>query len=212
MTGEIVHSLMMTGGLGLLNYLILDRLNIVDIHSNHTSTIAMLTLLWTLIDWSIYELTLVILNKYLTGTMMIMMAVTLTVITSFLLTTFLAIPVHRVLNKIFASTLHMNNLASIETGNVWWNLMRDNQATIAYLYDFNHQPQGWGYIDMASADEKSNYSLILQPFNQERGIEQDSYESISKRIQEEEFRQKYVAKQFVDFNQKFIVITLQQAN
>lgn len=209
---KLIKGLIAVGGLGFMNYAILDRLNITDIYSSDKQITTFYTLWWTLIDYGMYLLIHAMISRFFSEEATIIVSFIVTVCVSLVITVIFAFPLNKLINWLLAFVLQRNGHAPVDKGSVWSHLLGDNKETMAYLYDFNHNPLGWGYIKMASSDEKSNYSLVLQPFNQEKGIPQDTYDEITRTIQKEDFRKQYIVNQFVDFKQQFIVITVQNNN
>lgn len=212
MLHQIAATLLTVGGVGYVNYSVATQLNAIDFHSNAKSQAIAYSAMWSIIDYSIY---LAInnwtwLRQYVQGDWLLIVAMIVTILSAFILSVIFTIPLKKLTFWFYNKALKLNNHSSINTGSVWNHIMDpNNQQLMVYLYDFEHNPLGFGYVDESSNDEISNYSISLQPFNYYNPDLQDNYDALEKQIQDHEFCQSHEVRQFVDFKQKFIAITIQ---
>lgn len=213
MLNKIIATLITVGGMGYVNYSVATQLNAIDIHRDAKVQAIAYSTLWSIVDFAIY---LAILNwnwlkQYVKGDWLLIVAMLSTIVISFFVSVFLMLPLKKFVLWFYNKALKLDNHSSIATGSVWNHVMDpNNNLLMVYLYDFEHNPLGFGFVDEASDDEVTNYSLSLQPFNYNDPKLQDDYDSLQKKIQDNEFSQQYTIRQFVDFNQQFIAITLQK--
>lgn len=212
MLNQIVATLITVGGVGYVNYSVATQLNVIDTHASAKTQAIAYSSMWSVFDFAFFIALQNLLKHYLTGDWLLIVAMLLTIIFSFLSSIILMLPLKRLVYLLYNRVLKIGGHSSISSGTVWNHTMDSNDNPImAYLYDFDHNPLGFGYVDESSNDEVSDYSLVLQPFNYHTPEPQDSYDTLEKRIQDNEFCKKYVTKQFIDFKQRFIVITIQEA-
>lgn len=211
MINQIIAVLITVGGLGYINYSVAESLNTIDIHrGSKTQTIAY-SAIWSIVDFAIFLIINTVLKRWLNGDLLLVATMLLTVIVSFGVAVVLSLPLQKLVYAIYNKVLNMQDKPSVISGTVWHDFVSsNNKPLMAYLYSLDHTPLGFGYIDMVSNDETSNYSISLQPFNYENADVQDSYDTMVKKIQDTKFRSEYTAKQFVDLKQGFTMITLER--
>lgn len=211
MLNKLISVLITVGGLGYVNYSVAEALSAVDIHKTNKTQAIAYSALWSIADFAIFLAVNTMLGRYLSGDWLLVITMLLTVVIAFSLSVVLTLPLQKFVYGIYNKVLHLNGKPAIANGTVWHDFVgSSNKQLMAYLYSLDHTPLGFGYVDMASNDEVSNYSISLQPFNYNNAELQDSYDTMVKRIQDTEFRNNYTAKQFVDLKQGFIMITLEE--
>lgn len=211
MLNNIVSVLITVGGLGYINYTVAEGLNTIDVHKDAKTQAIAYSSLWSIVDFAIYMIVESLLTRWLSGNWLLVTTMLVTAIIAFIAAAFLTIPLHKIYYGILNYTLKNNQQSGVDSGSVWTNVMNNNDKPLmAYFYDFNHMPLGFGYVDTFSNDEVSNYSISLQPFNYSNAKEQDSYETMVKNSQSPSFREKYTVTQLVDLKQRFIMFAVQE--
>ncbi len=212
MLNQIIATLVTVGGVGYVNYSVATQLNAIDIHASAKEQAIAYSAIWSVFDFAIY---LALLNwnwlkHFAKGDWLLIIVMLLTIIFAFLFSICLTLPLKKLVFWLYNSVLKIDNHSAISTGSVWNHVMDPNSnSVIVYLYDFDHNPLGFGYVDESSNDEITNYSLSLQPFNYNNPTLQDDYDKLQKQIQDYKFNKEHTVKQFVDFKQRFIAITIQ---
>lgn len=205
---NIFITIITTGGLGFLNYAIAESVSALDSDQKGTSREKSISALFTTIDLLIYVaiangLKLIIHNNFVD-----IIAASLTIAISLLISFKLAKPTNNLFYKIINKQCSRSNLISIQSGSPWKQIaLGDDRPQAAYLYSFEHKPLGFGWVQYVSNDQESNYSLGLVPFDDEIEEAQPSYDKLTSRIQNPKYKEKHQVNQFVDFKQRFIMIT-----
>ncbi|WP_251576030.1 hypothetical protein [Limosilactobacillus agrestimuris] len=211
MINKIIATLLTVGGMGYINLIVATQLGTVDIHKEDKTTAIAYSAMWSIVDFAIYLIILNCVGKYLKGDWLLVATMILTIVVSFLVAIIISPLLKKLVYFLYNSVLHVSNKPGIDSGTVWHHIMSDNNEPImAYFYSFDHQPLGFGYVDKSSNDDSSNYSASLQPFNYQNPELQDTYNEMMKKVQDNEFCQKYSTRQFVDFKQQFIALIIQE--
>lgn len=211
MLNQTIATLLTVGGIGYINYSVASQLGTIDFHKDaKTQTIAF-SACWSIVDFAIFLLCQTLRSHWFTGNWLLVLTMLSTMILAFLLALFTTISLNKLTYFLYNFVLRKNSKATISNGTVWNHIMADDgQECMAYLYNFNHEPLGFGYIEEASNDETSNYSVSLQTFNYDNPEIQDSYNDLMVKIQKPQFSDNYKVREFVDFKQQIIAITIQE--
>lgn len=211
MINKIIAALLTVGGMGYINLIVATQLGTVDIHKEDKTTAIAYSAMWSIVDFAIYLIILNCVGKYLKGDWLLVATMISTIVVSFLVAIIISPLLKKLVYFLYNSVLHVSSKPGIDSGTVWHHIMSDNNEPImAYFYSFDHQPLGFGYVDKSSNDDSSNYSASLQPFNYQNPELQDTYNEMMKKVQDNEFCQKYSTRQFVDFKQQFIALIIQE--
>jgi hypothetical protein len=101
--------------------------------------------------------------------------------------------------------------ADIVQESPWSELEIGTDPAMAYFYDFDKNPLGFGYIRTISNDFDNNYSMNLEPFvDDTKDAKQLDYNTLIDYIQSKEWQKKYTITQHINLKQKFILIVLQE--
>lgn len=206
---NILLTIITTGGLGMINYIIAESLNAVDSNQQNTNREKGISALLTTIDLLIY-LTLDTAIRYVMhNTFAEILAAIITILISIELSIKISKPLSDWLyNDIINKEREKNNLIPIEPSTPWKKItLSGTQSQQAYLYSLNHEPLGFGWVNFVSNDQNSNYSLSLVPFTDDDQELQPAYEEIIARIQAKKYKEEHDVQQFIDFKQGFIMIT-----
>lgn len=206
---NILLTIITTGGLGIINYIIAESLNAVDSNQQNTNREKGISALLTTVDLLIY-LTLDTAIRYILHNIFAeIFAAVITIFLSIALSIKLSKPLSDFFHiKIINKEREKNNLIPIEPSTPWKQItLSGTQPQQAYLYSLNHDPLGFGWIHFVSNDQDSNYSLSLVPFTDDDQKPQPSYEKIIARIQAKKYKEEHDVQQFIDFKQGFIMIT-----
>lgn len=209
MLNKIIATLLTVGGVGFINYSVASQLGTIDYHKDAKTQSIAFSACWSIVDFAIFMFCQSILSHWLKGNWLLILTMLLTMIFSFLLALLTSIRLNKITFLMYNHMLKKNKKAMISNGTVWNHIMAgDGETCIAYLYNFAHEPLGFGYIEEASNDETSDYSISLQPFNYDNPKTQDSYDELITEIQKTEFNKNHSVREFIDFKQQIIAITI----
>lgn len=212
-TNNLVATLLTAGGLGYINYGTLIRMGVIN-KSKDKSEMLPLCLIFSLIDFSLYLLiqeALRLIN--LKDTNWSILLTVLATMVLVLLMTILAGPLMaKWFNKLINHSRKKEQEGSWSHLNPFRLMLNTNKKSQAYVYDFNYQPLGYGYV-LSSSSSDDDFQLNLDPFNFKEGdteeeLEQLSYKDLIKNAQTPEWKTAYNITQHINFNQKFIVLLL----
>ena len=203
---EIMAALLTVGGVGIINYIIAEQLSAIDTTQNGSNREKALDLVFTMFDYFLYLVMKFLWGFCLKGIPLLIATCVSTALIS-LVISFLA---SKWINKKFYDLINFvrgkNNMSFRRSATNWQSSLKTNknQWQKVYLYDFDHHPLGFGWRVGISNDKESNYSISFQPAYDEG--KQPTFEEITQKIQKDNLANKYDILQYVNFQQKFIVI------
>lgn len=209
---QILAALLTVGGTGFINYLVTDTLGTTNVHKDDQVIMVGYSLLWSIVDFAMYLAITNILGYIIKGTWLIVISMLLTMALAWLMTVALAIPLHNFVYSIYDKMNKNNKTYSIDSKDVWTDVLNSDKETEAYVYTFDKQPIGYGYVNKWSNDEVANYSLSLAPIFYKKAEKQESYSALLKRVQPFKFQRKHKVRQYINFKQQFIVITVEDSD
>lgn len=209
---QILAALLTVGGTGFINYLVTDTLGTTNVHKDDQVIMVGYSLLWSIVDFAMYLGITNILGYIIKGTWLVVISMLLTMVLAWILTVLLTIPLHNLVYTIYSKVNKNNKTYPIDSKDVWTDLVKSNKEAIAYVYTFDKQPIGYGYVDKYSNDEVANYSLSLAPIFYKKAEKQESYVDLLERIQPFKFQRNHKVRQYINFKQQFIVITVEAAD
>lgn len=206
---EMLSALLTVGGVGIINYIIAEQLEAVDTTQQGTDREKALSIIFTMFDFILYLGLRELLSRLtLKGNLLTFATTALTVIISLVISFTLS----KKINKIFYHWINLvrkNNHMSYRRSYTNWQssfALHGCKNQLIYLYDFDHNPLGWGWRMGISNDKESNYSISLMPQLENSPENQDSYEEVTKMIQQDNFRNDFEVINYINFQQKFIAI------
>lgn len=206
---EMLSVLLTVGGVGIINYIIAEQLDAVDITQQGSNREKALAIIFSMFDLLLYLAIEAILGTFMNGRWLILSTVLLTIVISVAITIKFASRV----NKAFYTVINKvrgDNGKSFRRSKTTWQSSFDlhgHRNQMVYLYDFDHNPLGFGWRLGISNDGDTNYAVTLMPqFDDSDPEDQPSYEEICRLIQQDNYQQDFETKQFVSFKQRFIAI------
>lgn len=208
---QILATLLVAGGLGVVNYVTAEKLGVIDKHNADKSRQLEISLLCSIIDFAIFIVVNELLKKVpiLKGNWLLFWSIIITVLLAFLITLLLANPIKKIFYWAINKIRNIHSQSVLDTPTTWENITENtaNKPQIVYLYDFEHNPLGCGYASYFSNDENNNFSVNVVPFSDSPKT-QPTYDLFMKQIQNPDLQNTYDIQQYVNFNQKFIMISL----
>jgi hypothetical protein len=205
---QIIASIITAGGLGYVNYWVIDKLGLTASSSEDKAIhITLSSLLFSIPDFAVYLLIQQCLIRWtkIRGNWFIICSIIITLILVFLITLFLSKIAINCIYKFVRLIKTGSSSTGIAYGEPWNDLLEKGKSSIAYIYDINHNPLSFGYVDTYSADVDGNYSVNLKPIMEEGT--QPSYSKLLKQLQNDDFSH-YDYNIYVNLKQKFIIIML----
>lgn len=199
MLQQIIASLISVGGLGLANYYIMNRLEIIDIEDN--KLLVPFLLFCSFFNYVIYLIVSSIITKidsYFSETTDIICALILTFILSCVLSALVVPKIKTVVIWLINKIRKTNSETPIKEGSLWKELDKDKGNYLCYIYDFSGNPIGAG--SLVEKDNVKN-SLVLDPQN-----ETMSQEKLKQKILKE-LNKDFTVKQYIDID-KHVTIYL----
>lgn len=209
---EMLSALLTVGGVGIINYIIAEQLGAVDTTQQGTDREKALSIIFTMFDFILYLGLRVVLSKLnLKGNVLTFTTAALTVIISLLISFTLSKKINSLFYHWINKVRGKNHMSYRRSATNWQSSFETNgKMQRVYLYDFNHNPLGFGWRVGISNDKESNYSISFQPTADEG--EQPSYDDITQQIQTDDVADDYDVLQYVNFQQKFIAIIANAKN
>lgn len=206
---EMLSTLLTVGGVGIINYIIAEQLEAVDTTQRGTNREKALSIVFTMLDFILYLGLRVLLSKLtLKGNVLTFTTAALTVIISLLISFKLSKKINELFYHLINRVRGQNYMSYRRSATNWQSsfALHGCKNQLVYLYDFDHNPLGWGWRMGISNDKESNYSISLMPQFENSPENQDSYEEITKMIQQDDFRKDFAVINYINFQQKFIAI------
>lgn len=166
---SILVSLCISGGLGYINYFILDRMGEINVIPDDKEEKNFFLMLFSLINLIIYFLiNKIILNIYL--------SISITIILTILLLT----PLYKKMSRLIYSLINYcrkkSNLGELSNKNIRQHLFDKNEVLFIYVYDLHsNDPIACGCMGWNEWDEKDFKEFELVPFSGEEKLEQISF-------------------------------------
>lgn len=203
---EIMAALLTVGGVGIINYMIAEQLSAIDTTQNGSSREKALALVFTMFDYILYLLMKFLWAFCVKGTLLLIVTCVSTAIISLLISFFCAKKINEKFYDLINFIRGKKNMSYRRSATNWQSSLKinNNHLQKVYLYDFEHHPLGFGWRVGISNDKESNYSISFQPAYDEG--EQPSFEDLTQSIQTNDVTDDYNVLQYVNFQQKFIVI------
>lgn len=209
---QIIETLLVfvsTGCLGSINYFVAKSVSAIDTDTSNANSAKGIALIFTTLDLLIYSFIKLLLGLApLSFDWKILISLTLTIIISISV----SLCFSRKLNGFFYSAVNSqrnkDGLVSISSSTPWKAItLSGNEPQRAFLYSFDHQPLGFGYVQYTSNSVDDNYSVSIVPFTDDEKEQQPPYEDLIANIQTTEYKKENDVQQYVNFKQKFIMIT-----
>ncbi|MCT2877013.1 hypothetical protein EFM17_05325 [Lactobacillus delbrueckii] len=201
---SILLELLTIGGVGSLNYILVDLVGAADkaqVNNNRRA----ISLVFTAIDMTLYTLIQQATHKQVASAL-------LTIVVSFTMTLLLANPAQKLIywcvNKVRLGS-QKTEVAAVSPWEATY-ITSSDKPVFAYCYDFDHRPLGWGYLAYVSGDAPNNYSVNIVPAISENMEDQPSYTEVAENIATNEIQNTYDVQQHINFKQQFIMITLRK--
>ncbi|WP_289933840.1 hypothetical protein [Lactobacillus delbrueckii] len=210
MLNDIIATLLTVGGVGFVNFMVTEQLGTVNLYKDSNQARLGYSLIWSIVDFSIYLLAKNLLSSYLQGDMLLIVVMLITLVGAWLLTYLLAWPLHDLLFTLYSkkAAQHKSKDFLIDNQSVLESTLGiEDKETTVYVYDFEHNPLGYGILSEYSTDE-NNSCIRVDPFRDPDGEThlQYSYDDLMLKIQSETYQEKYDTRQFIDFKHRFIII------
>lgn len=209
---QIIEALLVfvsTGCLGSINYLVAKSVSAVDTDTSNANSAKGIALIFTTLDLLIYSFIQLLLGLApLSSEWKVLISLVFTIAISLSV----SLCFSRRLNKFFYSAVNSqrnkDGLVSISSSTPWKAItLSGNEPQRAFLYSFDHQPLGFGYVQFTSNSVDDNYSVSIVPFTDDDKEQQPSYKDLIANIQTTEYKKENEVQQYINFKQKFIMIT-----
>ena len=201
---SILLELLTVGGVGSLNYILVDLVGAADKAQGNSNRRA-ISLVFTAIDMALYTLIQQATHKLVASAL-------LTIFISFTVTLLLANPAQKLIYWCVNKVRLGNRKTKVTAVSPWEANYIDasDEPVLAYCYSFDHKPLGWGYLAYVSGDATNNYSVNIVPAITETLEDQPSYNEVAENITTNEIQSTYDVQQHINFKQQFIMITLKK--
>lgn len=201
---SILLELLTIGGVGSLNYILVDLVGAADkaqVNSNRRA----ISLVFTAIDMALYTLIQQATHKQVASAL-------LTIAISFGVTLLLANPAQKLIYWCVNKVRLGSQKTEVEAVSPWEAayINASDKPVFAYCYSFDYKPLGWGYLAYVSGDAPNNYSVNIVPAISENMEDQPSYNEVAENIATNEIQNTYDVQQHINFKQQFIMITLKK--
>lgn len=205
---QIMAVLLTVGGVGVLNYIIAEKLDAIDIAQQGSNREKAVSLVFTMFDFALYLLINHLLKRYLDHVPLLLATIVLTVAISFTVSVLCSYHINQAFYFIINKVRKHNGLSLRRSTTNWASAFATHGTNnqLVYLYGFDHKPLGWGWRKGISNDRESNYSISMMPQLDDSPEVQDSYEEVTKLIQQDNFRAGFEVTEYVNFQQGFIAI------
>ncbi|MFR0592088.1 hypothetical protein ACLUWM_02280 [Limosilactobacillus mucosae] len=209
MITNLIASLATVGGMGFMNFLVTDQLGFTDIRNDKKTEVIAYSLLWSIFDYAIYLAVLSSLhNLKIHGNL----SITLSILITLLLAFFITLLISKYLNAFVYYCYNrvapgQKERADFVPGPTFINKLNNDKKAIIYLYDFEHNPISFGVLDEYSLGDAGQPQISLVPGAQ---ASQPTYQSLLEYISKADTFEIYQPFSYVDFEQKWIMIVLQE--
>lgn len=206
---QVLSAVVALCGLGYVNWSVLRWLDVIEETENKSYQLGFVSLL-SVVDWIIYLLIETgFVSLGLKGNCLNAAAIFATMVVSFLLTLLLGQPVGKQIQIMLNARRKHLGKPDKYMGRVIDDLIFSEKSHLAYLYDFDHKPLGFGYIYAESNDTKSGQEFGLQPCDDNEGEAQLDYADLVSEMQKIDFQKQYSPTQYINFKDKYIMIALE---
>jgi hypothetical protein len=214
MINRLVSTFLAAGSFGFINYWVLIHLGLKSERKLTSHDAVMYSLIFSVPDFIIF----LILQQFcqavfsgLNADWKLIFSAALSFIIIFLLTLVCGQPLVSAIYSLINLFRRKGHKADIVQESPWSELEIGTAPAMAYFYDFDKHPLGFGYIRTISNDFDNNYSMNLEPFvDDTKGAKQLDYNTLIDYIQSKEWQEKYTITQHINLKQKFILIVLQE--
>lgn len=205
MLNNLIASLITIGGMGFMNFIVTDQLGVTDIRHDQKTEIVAYSLLWSIFDYAIYLVVSQLLRSRVHDNWLIVLSLISTLLLSFAITLVIARPLSKLVYWIYNHVPLSGGYADLNPGTTFVSILNNNQKSIAYIYNFNHEPITFGIVNEFSLDDSGQPELSLIPAESNT---QPEYQSIMEYISQKD--QSYASFIYTNFEQKIIIIFLNQ--
>jgi hypothetical protein len=214
MINRLVSTFLAAGSFGFINYWVLIHLGLKSERQLTGHDAIMYSLIFSVPDFIIF----LILQQFcqavfsgLNADWKLIFSAALSFIIIFLLTLVYGQPLISAIYSLINLFRRKGHKADIVQESPWSELEIGTDPAMAYFYDFDKNPLGFGYIRTISNDFDNNYSMNLEPFvDDTKDAKQLDYNTLIDYIQSKEWQKKYTITQHINLKQKFILIVLQE--
>ncbi|WP_289761672.1 hypothetical protein [Lactobacillus intestinalis] len=209
---QIFTTLTTIGGVGIINYLIAEKIGALDQSDHNSNTMKYLSVVFTSLDSVLYLLIQTILKEvlHLKGNWLVINTAWMTIVVSVVLMLLLSNPLHKIFYWCINRIRGIDNKVETTSTTTWKELYEGagNRSVFIYCYNFQHEPLGWGYLSYISKDPETNFSLNLVPPTNSDQEDQTTYEELVKQLGTKYYKENYRITQHVNFKHQFIVFSL----
>lgn len=209
MIQSIIAQLLTVGGLGYINYAIVNQLGAAEPHGDTKTSQIATGLGWSIVDYAIYLLVDHFLSVRLGGSLLLVANILGTIVVSFVITLLIAKPLQKFLYWCYNEVFKLNHENTIDIGTIWSNFFTSDKTTEVYCYDLQHNPIGQGFLNTFSKI-RGEYDLTLQPFKKDQHKKQWSYDEIEEISQNPENWDNYTIRQYVNIRENLIIFIIRK--
>lgn len=205
---EMLSALLTIGGVGIINYIIAEQFGAVDTTQQGTDREKALSIIFTMFDFILYLALRAFIGLWLKGNWLTVATAASTVIVSLIISFTLSKKINKLFYFLINKVRGRNHMSYRRSATNWQSSFDTHgcRNQLVYLYDFCHNPLGWGWRTGISNDKESKYSISLCPQLDNNPEDQDTYEEVTKLIQQDNFRKDFEVVNYINFEQKFIAI------
>lgn len=102
MLNDIIATLLTVGGVGFVNFMVTEQLGTVNLYKDSNQARLGYSLIWSIVDFSIYLLAKNLLSSFLQGDMLLIAVMLITLVGAWLITYLLAWPLHDLLFTLYS--------------------------------------------------------------------------------------------------------------
>lgn len=195
-------------GLGYVNWAALRWLDVIEETENKSYQLGFVSLL-SVVDWIVYLLIEAgFVSLGLRGNGLSAAAIFATMVVSFLLTLLLGQPVGKLIQKMLNARRKSLGKPNKYMGRVVADIMDPDKHLLSYLYDLDRKPLGFGYVYETNVGNDAGLEFAMEPCADDDGNTQPEYDDLVAEMQKTDFQKKYSPTQYINFKEKYIVITL----
>lgn len=205
---EILTPLIAAGGLGYINYLIADKLGLINYVKGRENLAILFMLSWSVPDFSIYLLIRWILGlfKFLSADIEMILSLILSIFAVYIFSLLFLKKIFAVSNFFLNKVRKSLNLGSVSPISPWMgNFGNDTKQTV-FIYSLQKDPIICGDLETISNLEEES-SMILRPFPDIKKM--PTFEELMEKVSEIDYQKENKVRQYINYDKKIIIVSIE---
>ncbi|MCT3574132.1 hypothetical protein [Levilactobacillus brevis] len=205
LVNQVIAALVAAGGMGFVNYVVADKLDLIDFSDEKANLRIPYMLCWSVPDFTLYLLIKQLISKWIRGELGIALSLIVTLISVYVVSLLFSRPLFW-LSGVVINWIRSEEKADLFSGSPWNRLLGTSKEQMVYIYNFEKEPIVCGYLEFLTIDPGSRTEMSVVPFTNSK--KQLSFQEVHDYYSTFEKLNEYGVQQYLDFDRKIIIVVI----